>query len=98
MAKVTLGATKGMWKIHFSTYTTGNSIFAECERICRVSSIAHSAKTEFAECGTRKNKTLGKDLCVECLAVGKDRHSANIVFAECFPLSKMLHSAKIARG
>jgi hypothetical protein len=72
--------------------------FAECERVCRVPNIAHLAKTEFAECGTRKNKTLGKDLYAECLAVGKDRHSANTVFVKCFPLGKMLHLAKIARG
>jgi hypothetical protein len=41
---------------------------------------------------------LGKEAFAECLALGKDLHSAKAVFAECLALSKGRHSAKIGRG
>ena len=43
------------------TLTTGNTAFAECKLLCRVSKIGHSAKT-----------ALGKEFFVECRALGKE--------------------------
>ena len=37
---------------------------------------------------------LGKDLFAECLALGKEKHSAKGIFAECLALGKEGHSAK----
>jgi len=60
------------------TCTTGNTWFAECKNLCRVPNFGHSAKTCFAERRTRQNMALGKEAFAECLALGKDLHSAKI--------------------
>ena len=63
----------------------------------------------FAECqilGTRQipalpSAVLGKiwhSAFAECLALGKDLHSAKAIFAECLALDKGRHSAKIGRA
>jgi len=53
-----------------------------------VPNFGHSAKTCFAERRTRQNMALGKEAFAECLALGKDLHSAKVVFAECQTLGK----------
>ncbi|XP_039824704.1 uncharacterized protein LOC120686558 isoform X2 [Panicum virgatum] len=49
-----------MWKqVQTKRHTTGNPIFAECLRLCRVPKFEHSAKEPFTECkqlNTRQNK------------------------------------------
>ena len=44
---------------HLSTFTTGNSIYAECLVVCQVHSFGHSTNNIFTECPqvkTRQNK------------------------------------------
>jgi hypothetical protein len=47
---------------YLSTPHYGNQLFAECEDLYRVSNFGHSAKTCFAECRTRQNLALGKEV------------------------------------
>ena len=54
-------------------HTTGNRDFAECKILCRVSKIRHSAKTFFAECGTRQRIALDKEFFAECRALVKKK-------------------------
>jgi hypothetical protein len=75
--------------------TTGDGFYAECQMLCRVPFIGHSAMRLFAERRSRQNKTLGKDRFTECRALGKEMHSAKKVFAESPALGKDLHSAKM---
>ena len=59
-------------------YTTGNRHFAECQRLCRVYFIGHSANTVFAECQikyTRQKKNTRQNASLPSaffLALGKD--------------------------
>jgi hypothetical protein len=41
----------------------------------------HSAKTNFAQCGARRNSALGKEVFTERQALGKVRHWAKFQFA-----------------
>ena len=62
--------------------------------ICRVQKI-------FTECqisGTRQRTALPSAALRQNMALGKDLHSAKVVFAECLALNKGRHSAKIGRG
>jgi hypothetical protein len=47
---------------YLSTPHYGNQLFAECEGLYRVPNFRHSAKTCFAECRTRQNLALGKEV------------------------------------
>jgi hypothetical protein len=57
-----------------------NRAFAECNFLCQVVKVEHSAKSYFAECRTQQRYTLGKE--------GKAKHSAKALFAECQALGK----------
>ena len=76
--------------------TTGIRLFAECQRLCRVLFIGHSAKptlpsaalgkADFAKRRTRQSPTLGKDLIYR---VRDTRHSPALG-KDCFAESQTL--------
>ena len=79
-------------------FTTGNPAFAECQGLCRVPNLGHSATSFFAEClawgtrqnrGTRQRKALGKYASLpsaESQALGKEIS---------LPCALLWHSAKL---
>jgi len=63
-------------------FTTGEVDFAECRTLCRVPKIGILAKIS-----TRQRVALPS--ATECLTLGKKRHSAKDLFAECNTHKKM---------
>jgi hypothetical protein len=74
--------------------TTGNAVFAECPRLCRVLNIGRSAKRFFAECYTRQRKTHGKVTLCRVPGARQTETLGKDYFAECQALGKQKHSAK----
>jgi hypothetical protein len=73
--------------------TTGNAVFAECPRLCRVLNIGHSAKRLFAECYTRQRKTHGERILCRAPGPRQRKTLGKEYFTECRALGKGRHSA-----
>ena len=66
--------------------TTGNGLYAECSKFCRVTNHGHSANKLFAECRPQalgKLRANGIFLYAECRNSTKIRHSVYNLFVEC---------------
>jgi hypothetical protein len=72
--------------------TTGIRAFAECQRLCRVLFIGHSAKKTLPSAALGKVLRSVKSLFTECRTLGTAKHSAKTAL----PSGK--HSAKTALG
>jgi hypothetical protein len=70
--------------------TTGIRVFAECQALCRVLFIEHSAKTTLPRAALGKVLRSVKSLFTECRTLGTEKHSVNTAL----PSGK--HSAKMA--
>jgi hypothetical protein len=69
-------------------FTTGIRVFAECQRLCRVLFIGHSAKKTLPRAALGKVLRSVKSLFTERGTLGTEKHSAN----NALPSGK--HSAK----
>ena len=76
--------------------TTGDTLFAECSALCRVSKHGHSAKRRFAKCRTRQSRHSANAVFAECQTLGKEGHSANVLFVECQALGKIPQATPVA--
>ena len=50
-----------MLRLFLADLTTGDTLFAECSELCRVSKHEHSTKRQFAECRTRQSRHSAKN-------------------------------------
>jgi hypothetical protein len=72
--------------------TTGIRAFAECQALCRVLFIGHSAKKTLPRAALGKVLRSVKSLFTECGTLDTEKHSINTV------LLSGKHSAKMALG
>jgi hypothetical protein len=68
--------------------TTGNEGFAECQNLCRVQKLGHSAKSNFAECSAWQSKTHGKFTLCRVSGTQQNKTLGKDYFAECQTLGK----------
>jgi hypothetical protein len=73
--------------------TTGNQHFAECQILCQVQNIGHSANRLFAECRTRQRQTHGELILYWASGTRQRKTLGKERFAECRALGKGWHSA-----
>jgi hypothetical protein len=72
--------------------TTGIRAFAECQRLCRVPFLGHSAKKTLPRAALGKVLRSVKSLFTERRTLGTSKHSAKTA------LPRVKHSAKMALG